>query len=40
MIVVLGTFIWKGLPDDIRLLRNVNTFKHKTKLLETINGLF
>ena len=27
----LGPFIWNGLPDDIKLSNNVNTFKHKVK---------
>ena len=26
-----GLFIWNGLPDDVKLLNNVNTFKHKVK---------
>ena len=25
----LGPFIWNGLPDDVKLSNNVNTFKHK-----------
>ena len=27
----LGHFIWNGLPDDVKLSNNVNTFKHKVK---------
>ena len=27
----LGPFIWNDLPDDVKLLNNVNTFKHKDK---------
>ena len=27
----LGPFIWNGLPDDVKLSNNVNTFKHKVK---------
>ena len=27
----LGLFIWNGLPDDVKLSNNVNTFKHKVK---------
>ena len=27
----LGFFIWNGLPDDVKLSSNVNTFKHKVK---------
>ena len=27
----LGPFIWNGLPDDVKLSSNVNTFKHKVK---------
>ena len=27
----LGPYIWNGLPDDVKLLNNVNTFKHKVK---------
>ena len=27
----LGPFIWNGLPDDVKMSNNVNTFKHKVK---------
>ena len=27
----LGPFVWNGLPDDVKLSSNVNTFKHKVK---------
>ena len=27
----LGPFIWNGLPDDVKLTNNVNTFKYKVK---------
>ena len=27
----LGPLIWNGLPDDVELSHNVNTFKHKAK---------
>ena len=27
----LGPFIWNGLPDDVKLSNNVNTFKYKVK---------
>ena len=27
----LGLFIWNGLPDDVKLSNNVNTFKYKVK---------
>ena len=27
----LGLFIWNGLPDDVILSNNVNTFMHKVK---------
>ena len=27
----LGPFIWNGLPDDVKLSNNANTFKHKIK---------
>ena len=27
----LGLLIWNGLPDDVKLSNNVNTFKHKLK---------
>ena len=30
-LLYLGPFIWNGLPDDIKLSNNVNTFKHKVK---------
>ena len=30
-LLFLGPFIWYGLPDDVKLSNNVNTFKHKVK---------
>ena len=27
----LGSFIWNGLPDDVKLSNNMNTFKHGVK---------
>ena len=27
----LGSFIWNGLADDIKLSDDINTFKHKVK---------
>ena len=27
----LGHFIWNGLPDDVKLSSNANTFKNKVK---------
>ena len=27
----LGPFIWNGLPDDVKMSNNGNTFKHKVK---------
>ena len=30
-LLYLGPFIWNGLPDDVKLSNNVNTFKHKVK---------
>ena len=30
-LLYLGPFIWNGLPDDVKLVNNVNTFKHKVK---------
>ena len=30
-LLFLGPFIWYGLPDDVKLSNNMNTFKHKAK---------
>ena len=30
-LLYLGLFIWNGLPDDVKLVNNVNTFKCKVK---------
>ena len=30
-LLYLGPFVWNGLPDDLKLSINVNTFKHKVK---------
>ena len=35
-LLYLGPFIWNGLPDDVKLLNNVNTFKHKVKKTLTL----
>ena len=30
-LLYLGPFIWNGLPGDVKLSNNVNTFKYKVK---------